>query len=149
METIVDFSPESLKAPFLLRCAAFCVDYMLLLIVPVAWLMLSKLFGDNGLTSVGLSVWTVGVILFLINFIALPIVAGRSIGKMLLGLTIVNLDGTRVGIGGMIKRNVFGYLATALTLGAGFLLAGANTSGRALHDFVGGTIVVHGRKSRV
>ena len=149
METIVDFSPESLKAPFLLRCAAFCVDYMLLLIVPVAWLMLSKLFGDNGLTSVGLSVWTVGVILFLINFIALPIVAGRSIGKMLLGLTIVNLDGTRVGIGGMIKRNVFGYRATALTLGAGFLLAGANTSGRALHDFVGGTIVVHGRKSRV
>jgi len=149
METIVDFSPESLKAPFLLRCAAFCVDYMLLLIVPVGWLMLSKLFGDNGLTSVGLSVWTVGVILFLINFIALPIVAGRSIGKMLLGLTIVNLDGTRVGIGGMIKRNGFGYLATALTLGAGFLLAGANTSGRALHDFVGGTIVVHGRKSRV
>jgi len=149
METIVDFSPESLKAPFLLRCAAFCVDYMLLLIVPVAWLMLSKLFGDNGLTSVGLSAWTVGVILFLSNFIALPIVAGRSIGKMLLGLTIVNLDGTRVGIGGMIKRNVFGYLATALTLGAGFLLAGANTSGRALHDFVGGTIVVHGRKTRV
>jgi len=149
METIVDFSPESLKAPFLLRCSAFCVDYMLLLIVPVGWLMLSKLFGDNGLTSVGLSVWTVGVILFLINFIALPIVAGRSIGKMLLGLTIVNLDGTRVGIGGMIKRNVFGYFATALTLGAGFLLAGANTSGRALHDFVGGTIVVHGRKTRV
>jgi len=149
METIVDFSPESLKAPFLLRCAAFCVDYMLLLIVPVGWLMLSKLFGDNGLTSVGLSVWTVGVTLFLLNFIALPIVAGRSIGKMLLGLTIVNLDGTRVGIGGMIKRNVFGYLATALTLGAGFLLAGANTSGRALHDFVGGTIVVHGRKTRV
>ena len=28
----------------------------------------------------------------------------------------------------------------------GFLLAGVNTSGRALHDLLGGTIVVRGRK---
>ena len=149
METIVDFSPLRLKAPFLLRCAAFCIDYMVLLAVPVAWLATSKLFGENGPISVGVSVWTVGVILFLVNFIALPIVGGRTLGKMLLGLTILNLDGTRVGIGGIIKRNIFGYLATALTLGTGFLIAGANTSGRALHDFIAGTIVVHGRKTQV
>src|SRR5438445_7907021 len=95
METIVDFSPERVKAPFALRCAAFCVDYMVLLAVPVGWLITNKLVGGNTSGTIGPTVWVIGVIVFLINFIALPLIGGRTIGKLLLGLTILNLDGTR------------------------------------------------------
>ncbi|MEO7540216.1 MAG: RDD family protein, partial [Pyrinomonadaceae bacterium] len=68
--------------------------------------------------------------------------------KLLVGLTIVNWDGTRVRASSVLGRNLFGYALTVLTFGIGFLIAAVNSSGRALHDFVGGTIVVHGRKTQ-
>jgi uncharacterized RDD family membrane protein YckC len=65
---------------------------------------------------------------------------------MITGLTIINSDGTDIRLGGILRRNVVGYLITVATLGLGFLLACINSRGRALHDFLGGTIVVRGRK---
>ena len=149
METIVDFSPELVKAPFLLRSAAFCVDYMVLLVVPVGWLVMSRLLSDKGAVTVGPMVWVIGVVFFLLDFIVLPVFGGRTIGKLVLGLTILNADGSRAGLVGIIKRNIVGYLLTALTLGVGFLISALNASGRSLHDFVGGTIVVRGRRTQV
>ena len=69
METIVDFSPESVKVPFSLRCAAFCIDYMVLMAVPVVWLLVGKFFSENGAVRVGPAVWATGIILFLVNFV--------------------------------------------------------------------------------
>jgi len=149
METVVGFSPERLKAPFILRCAAFSIDYMVLLAVPVGWLIVARFLGGSGAVTVGSSIWGISLIVFLLNFVALPLFRGKTFGKMLLGLTIVNVDGTRVGPGGMIRRNVFGYFLTALTLGIGFLISAANTSGRTLHDYIAGTVVVRGRRTRV
>ena len=149
METVVGFSPERLKAPFILRCAAFSIDYMVLLAVPVGWLIVARFLGGSGAVTVGSSIWGISLIIFLLNFVALPLFRGKTFGKMLLGLTIVNVDGTRVGPGGMIRRNVFGYFLTALTLGIGFLISAANTSGRTLHDYIAGTVVVRGRRTRV
>ena len=149
METIVDFSPERVKAPFALRCAAFCIDYMVLLAVPIGWLVAAKFLGGSGTLTIGSTVWIIGIILFIINFVALPLLGGQTLGKMLLGLTILNTDGTPVGIRGILKRNVLGYFISGLTLGIGFLISAANTSGRSLHDFIAGTIVVRGRKTQV
>ena len=149
MEIIVDFSPERVKAPFYLRCAAFCVDYLVLLVVPIGWLMAARLLGGYGSVTVGGMVWLIGILLFAFNFIVLPMLGGQSLGKLLLGLTILNLDGSPVGIRQIIRRNVVGYFITALTLGIGFLISAANTSGRSLHDFIAGTIVVRGRKTQV
>lgn len=149
MDNIVDFSPEAVKAPFALRCAAFSIDYILLLVLPVAWLITNRLIGGNTGTVIGPTPWVLGIVLFLINFILLPVLGGRTLGKALLGLTILNLDGSPIGIKGLIKRNILGYLVTALTLGMGFFIAAVNRSGRALQDFVGGTIVVRARKTQV
>lgn len=144
--TVVDFSHEQLKAPFVLRCAAFCVDYMILLLIPIGWLLLGRSFGETSVVSIGPTVWGIGILVFLLNFILLPLIRGKTIGKMVLGLTIVNSDGTDLRLLGLLRRNILGYIATALTLGIGFLISAVNTSGRSLHDFIGGTIVVRGRK---
>jgi len=144
---IVNFSYEAVRAPFLARCAALCVDYMLFLALPLGWLMLSGLLSETGEMSVGTTVWVIGVIFFLCNFLLLPLVSGKTVGKALLGLTILKLDGSEAGLADLLKRNILGYLATILTVGLGFLIAAVNGSGRALHDFIGGTVVVRGRKS--
>lgn len=149
-ERIVDFSPERLRAPFFLRCAALFIDYMLLLAVPLGWLIFARFFDDGGpVVKLGATVWVIVVILWLINFLLLPMLRGQTLGKMLTGITILNIDGTRLHVGRLLLRNTIGYLITALTLGLGFLIAAVNSSGRALHDFVGGTVVVRGRKKLV
>ncbi|MEO7539304.1 MAG: RDD family protein [Pyrinomonadaceae bacterium] len=148
-ETIVEFSPRALRAPFVLRCAAVAVDYMVLVSIPVLWLVLSRLFADNRVNAtIGPTPWIIGAVLFVANFLIFPMLRGRTLGKLLVGLTIVNLDGTRVRASSVVGRNIFGYALTILTFGIGFLIAAVNSSGRALHDFVGGTIVVHGRKTQ-
>lgn len=148
-EKVVDFAPTELQAPFFLRCSAIFIDYMVLLAIPVGWLLIETMMGDGTKATVGSTVWMIGIILWLANFLLLPLLRGQTIGKLLTGLTIVNLDGTRVGIAGIIRRNIFGYLLTAATLGFGFLYAAVNSSGRAIHDIVAGTIVVHGRKKQL
>lgn len=148
-ETIVDFPYERLKAPFVLRCAAFCVDYMILLALPILWFVLSGFLSDSGTMTIGPAIWFIGVLLFLADFIVLPLFRGQSIGKMLLGLTILKTDGSRLHTGDLVKRNILGYLVTAITLGVGFLISGLNASGRSLHDFIGGTVVVRARKAQI
>ena len=148
-EKILNFSPKALRAPFFLRCAALCIDYIVLLALPVGWLVLAKLLSETGSITISGTVWVLGVILFLVNFLLLPLLRGQTIGKMLVGLTILNLDGSQVALIGLLKRNILGYFVTILTLGIGFLISAVNTSGRSLHDFIAGTIVVSGRKTQV
>jgi uncharacterized RDD family membrane protein YckC len=100
-EKIVDFSPERIKAPFLLRSAALIIDYMTLLVLPVGWLVLSKLLSETGtVATVGTAIWVAGLLLFVANFFLLPLWRGQTLGKMLLGLTILRTDGRRVDLAG-------------------------------------------------
>lgn len=147
-EKIIDFSPNELSAPFVIRCAALSIDYMLLLVLPVSWLSIGNLLVERGPISIGSGVWIIGFLLFAGNFILLPMVRGQSLGKMLTGLTILNLDGSSVQISGLLRRNLLGYALTLLTGGLGFMIAAVNQSGRALHDFTAGTIVIRGRKTQ-
>ena len=149
MEKIVDFSPESLKAPFFLRCGALFIDYMVVVAVPLIWLLFPKLLGGppSG-ASIGSTGWSIAVVLVVANFIVFPLFRGKTVGKALTGLTIVKMDGTPSGIVNILFRNVLGYFLTVGTLGLGFLISAVNGSGRALHDFIGGTIVVSGSKRR-
>lgn len=145
----MDFLADALKAPFLLRVAAFCLDYMILIALPVFWLLASKLFGDPGAHGISSFIWVIAAILLVVDLLLFPLLRGQTIGKMVTGLTIVNTDGSDVRLAGIIKRNVIGYFITAATFGLGFLLAGINSSGRALHDIIGGTTVVRGRRKEL
>lgn len=149
-ETIVDFSPERLKAPFALRIAAVCVDYLVFLLLPVTWLVLARFFSDTGTPdSIGTTIWVIGFILFVVNCVLLPMVNGQSLGKMIFGMHIVNNDGSRANIFSILLRNVFGYTLTICSVGLGFMFATLGSKGHALHDYIAGTMVVRGRKNRI
>lgn len=146
MEKVTEFSLEALRAPFFLRIGAMCIDYMLVMATPVLWLLFSKFFGDGANATVSNTVWLFVVIVWLIDFLLLPLLRGQTFGKMLAGITIVRTDGTPVRLGGLLRRNVVGYFLTLITLGIGFLVSAVNKTGRSLHDYVAGTVVVYGRR---
>lgn len=149
-ETIVDFSPEALKAPFALRIAALCVDYLVFLLLPVTWLVLARFFSDSGTPDgIGTTIWFIGFLLFVGNSILLPMVNGQSLGKLIFGMHIVKNDGTRADMFSILMRNVFGYTLTLCSAGMGFVFSVFSSKGRALHDYIAGTLVVRGRKNRI
>lgn len=149
-ETIVGFSPETLKAPFALRIAALCVDYLVFLLLPVTWLVLARFLSDTGTPdSIGNTIWIIGFVLLVANSILLPMVNGQSLGKMIFGMHIVKNDGSRADLFSILMRNVFGYMLTLGSAGLGFLFSAISSKGRALHDYIAGTMVVRGRKNRL
>jgi uncharacterized RDD family membrane protein YckC len=149
-ERIVDFSPELLQAPFVLRCAAMLIDYMLLLAVPLVWMIVGRWMNDGSpVLPFGPTVWLIIILLWVINFLMLPLLRGQTFGKMLTGLTIVNMDGAAARLGRILVRNTIGYVLSTLTFGLGFVFAAVSPAGRALHDILSGTMVVRGRKKLV
>ncbi len=150
IEKDADFSFERLKASFFLRCGALIIDYILIVMTPILWLLATKFLGE-GRADVTMNNrgWIIAGIIGFANLLVFPAMWGKSVGKMLTGLTIVRSDGSRAGILRVLIRNTLGYLLTALTLGIGFLISAVNSSGRSLHDFVAGTIVVGGKKKLV
>jgi uncharacterized RDD family membrane protein YckC len=149
-QIIVNFDAEQLKAPFLLRCGAILIDYIILIASPVLSLIIGRLMEvestkllNSKVTNTG---WLIMILLALTNFVFLPLLVGQSIGKMLTGLRVVKKDGRAPTLGSLCLRHLIGYPLTILTLGLGFFLSLVNEKGRALHDFVAGTVVIYGQK---
>ncbi len=146
-EVIVGFSPEAVQAPFLLRCAALIVDYIIVMAIPVIGLLLGRFSGNDGarLLNEGVSsaAWLVAVLVAFTNIVFLPMFSGQTIGKIVTGLRIVHNDGSAPTIGAMAFRQTAGYLLTLASGGIGFFISVFSSKGRALHDYVSGTMVIY------
>lgn len=149
-ENVVGFSAASVKAPLLLRLGAASIDYILIVGCPVLFLILSRLVGNDGaallnseLNNIG---WLVAILIAISNQVALPVISGRTIGKLVTGLTVVDIDGGSPSIRSMLIRQTFGYLLIIASGGLGFLTSIFSSKGRALHDYLAGTVVIYGEK---
>ncbi|MBA3769356.1 MAG: RDD family protein [Blastocatellia bacterium] len=141
----IDFRP-----PFLLRLGSILIDYIVLLVIPLSGLLFERLVGGVGFEVVSdRTLWLLAFVMAGVNVVLLPLVGGQTIGKMLTGIRIVMRDGGTVSVKGMVLRQTIGYLISIATLGLGLFIAGLNTSGRSLHDFIFGTVVVRARKTLV
>lgn len=63
-----------------------------------------------------------------------------TIGKMICGLKVTDMEGRRITIGRAISRNVLMELSS-LTLGIGFLMVAFTEKKQGLHDILAGTLV--------
>jgi uncharacterized RDD family membrane protein YckC len=146
-EVVIGFSPEAVQAPFLLRCGALIIDYIIVVAIPVIALLLSRLAGNDGtkLLTDGLSTagWLIGILLGITNTVFLPIFTGQTFGKIITGLRIVRIDGTTPPAGALAFRQTVGYFLTLASFGIGFFISAFSSRGRALHDYLSGTIVIH------
>ena len=139
---------ERLRAPFSLRCGALLIDYTIIAAIVAFATLLARLFGDDARWA-GTTVLRLGYLLAaaaaVLNFVVLAAFAGRTLGKWVTGLHIVRRDGVQISFARAVLRHLVGYTLTLLTLGFGFLVAAFNIEGRALHDFIAGTVVVRER----
>ncbi|MDH3493471.1 MAG: RDD family protein [Acidobacteriota bacterium] len=146
------FDAEKLRAPFVLRCGAMMIDYIVVLLIPVASLLLGRLLQYDGAKLLNSEInntgWLITILLCLTNFVIFPMFSGQSIGKMATGLRLVRMDGTIPGFGPVIMRHLIGYPLTLASGMIGFLISLLNKEGRALHDFLAGTVVVYGIQRR-
>ncbi|MGM0887533.1 MAG: RDD family protein [Bacillota bacterium] len=85
----------------------------------------------------------------LFNFLYMVIVPilwyGYTVGKRIMGIRIVRMDGKKLGIGTMLLRCLVAALVYAITLGIGFIISafmvGIRKDHRSIHDFIAGTYV--------
>ena len=142
---------ERLRAPFSLRCGALLIDYIVVIGVLALTTLAARVFGGDVKRGGGFILFvgyltTAGVAF--INFVLLANLSGRTLGKWVAGLRIERKDGEPLSVGRALLRHLVGYPLTILTLGLGFLFAAFDAQGRALHDWVAGTVVVRSRPSR-
>ncbi|MFD9625748.1 RDD family protein [Peribacillus muralis] len=82
----------------------------------------------------------------LLYMLIVPIVwYGYTVGKRIMGIRIVRVDGRKVGLGTMMLRTFVAGIVYILTIGIGFIISafmvGIRKDHRAIHDFIAGTYV--------
>jgi uncharacterized RDD family membrane protein YckC len=149
-ETLVAFSPAAVAAPFPLRCGALLADYVVVIFLPAAFLLISRASGNDGASLINSGLndigWLSGTMLALVSGILLPIATGRTIGKFATGLRVVMNDGSEPTIKRMVLRQALAILLFPLTLGLSFFIAAFSPTGRSLHDYAAGTMVIFAEK---
>lgn len=67
---------------------------------------------------------------------------GGTVGKLALGLKVVDAQGGKIGYGKSLVRTL-AYVASGLAVGIGFIMAGFDEQKRALHDHLCSTRVIY------
>jgi uncharacterized RDD family membrane protein YckC len=141
IRAMADVSPLR-PAGFWIRAVALLLDTIVFVLVQASLGLLAPLVGapdldgDGPQAPVALFTW----LFTAAYFVVLHVVAGQTVGKSLVGIRVVALDGTLLTVGPALLRYLAAYLS-ALPLGLGFLMAGLRRDKRALHDLIAGSRV--------
>lgn len=117
------------RAGFFIRLVAYLVDSLIL------WLA-SYLAGATGLNRFWVS-FLLGAAYFTYFFST----TGQTLGKRLLGLRVVRVDGELLNLTTGLTRYL-GYLISGFLLFFGFLMIAVDKDCQGLHDKLAGTFVV-------
>jgi uncharacterized RDD family membrane protein YckC len=140
-------------AGFVTRLIAWIIDQLVIVGFSfitgwIASFVLDILAFDNQVYEI-----TVAIILIIVNFafllfyfIGLWMISGQTLGKSIMGLRIVRADGARLKLRNAILRFI-GYPISSLLLFLGYLMVLVDRRRQALHDKIGGTIVVYSESS--
>lgn len=133
------------RAPFALRCGAILIDYILLMLIMTFSTIIARTMG-GGARLAGGTAEKIGILFTVVAAVldlgVLAGLTGKTLGKWTTGLRIERTDGSMPGIGWALLRHFVGYPVSLVFLGIGFLIAIFVPNGRALHDFIAGTVVI-------
>jgi uncharacterized RDD family membrane protein YckC len=129
-------------AGFWIRAVAFGIDAVVCLLVQASLSALGRgLLGAGGDDATAEPTAFFFTVIFAAAYwTTLHMVAGQTLGKSIVGVRVVGIDGALLTFGPAFLR----YLASGLSLaifGFGFLMAGLRRDKRALHDLIAGSRV--------
>jgi uncharacterized RDD family membrane protein YckC len=136
---------ENIPASFGLRATAILIDYILTLVVFGLFLLLTSIFRNllpsiANLFSIIGYLATIGFIVW--NRIFLCVKEGQSLGQKLVGIKIINKDGSAPGYRTIALRHLVGYPLSFFCAGLGFLWMIIDPKQRGWHDKLAGTLIV-------
>ena len=141
-------------AGFWRRSAAFALDGILLgMIQAVVNIAMIASIGAAGEDSETLALAIIGVVV-LLTFIgiwlyfALMESSGKqaTLGKMMVGIVVTDIDGKRVSFGKASGR-YFGKIVSSIILMIGYLMTAFTERKQALHDIMAGCLVIRKPKT--
>lgn len=126
-------------AGFWRRFAAYAIDSLLLSVLTA---------GAHFLLHNTLALLGIFLVLSWLYFALLEASPKQAtLGKMALGILVTDMEGERISFGAATKR-FFGKFISGVTFCIGFLMAGFTENKQALHDLIGGTLVLNLRSMR-
>ena len=141
-------APDSGGRPagFWIRFLGSCLDGLVLWAVALLVAALGALFAGERLSPIQIAAAGVVFNLFFNSayFITLHGRTGQTVGKLILGVQVVSVEGRPISYG-VASVRWLGYLLSSMTLLIGYLLVAFRRDKRALHDLVAGTRVVYVR----
>ena len=90
-----------------------------------------------------------GSIFSIIYYVLLTGLRGQTLGKMALGIQVVDAQGNVPGIWRAILREVIGKVISTILIFLGFLWVIWDRRKRGWHDYIGGTFVVRKQRDRI
>ena len=132
---------------FWIRLAAAVIDGVLVSIVNfvVVNLVVGLTFGLGD----GLMRFFLSQAIFWIYNVAFIAAKGQTLGKMALGIQVVDNQGRIPGIGSILLREVVGKTLSAFAVGLGYLWVAWDREKRGWHDHIAGTYVVRKRSGNL
>jgi uncharacterized RDD family membrane protein YckC len=123
-------------AGFWVRLVAFAIDLLVIALVQlVLQVIAAARLGDRALSTVGFFTFVFAVAYPTV----LHAIAGQTIGKLMMRVRVVALDGGPLPLGASFLRAVVFWAALLFTLGIGQIIGGLRKDKRALHDLVAGS----------
>ena len=130
-------------AGFWIRFVAIMVD-SLILSIPIA---LTQVIVAVALVSSGVNARGVSFIVYLIitwtYFVLMTYYNGRTLGKMLVGITIKSDNFGKLSFGKVLLRETVGKFVSQIILFIGFIIVGVTQKKQGLHDMFAHSIVVY------
>lgn len=146
--------PPRIYAGFWLRVVATLLDAFVMFI-PVGWVLTFTIIFIHVAFRMNDDIRAIVLIisLLLIPTLTLMIYSALmessrwqgTVGKLVVGLHVGDLDGRRLTLGRSARRTVAKCLST-ITIGIGYLLCGFTKRKQALHDIVAKCLVLRGRR---
>jgi uncharacterized RDD family membrane protein YckC len=153
MDLLNDLIPQQTQASLSKRWFGALIDYTIYIGI---WYVLTITFGEvetdiDGSTSYVLKNWSALLVVTGIWAVLRPGIEtfndGQSIGKAIMGIRVVRMDGSKPGFDNIVARNFFDWVDFLPLFGlVGILVASGNKNGQRVGDLVGKTIVVKARK---
>jgi uncharacterized RDD family membrane protein YckC len=145
METALEPRRPS-PAGFWVRFVAALVDLIVFLVAQIALRLFTRALWGAAVAESRMFEGTVllfGLVFDAVYHVTLHAMFGQTVGKMVLDIRVVRLDGHRLSWGIAVIRYL-GEWVSSFLLGVGYVMAGLRPDKRALHDLLAGTRVVRG-----
>lgn len=133
------------------RYGALMLDYLLIYIVFLVGLFVVMIgvigasVNSNGGSATGLLFLLYFPVFFVLAILYFALMESSrtqgSLGKMAVGMKVVDMEGNRISFGKAIVRQI-GKIISVLIIGIGFFMCGFTEKRQGLHDMIAGTLVV-------